>query len=203
MKRKSLLALFAVFMLLFSGLGIAAAYSGELVIMDFNSGDNGKNEPNENNLGGQYGAWDKDPNDSTQTCAIYFVEDDALGEPTGYALKLKYDVDSPNPAYNGFWAKLEGEDFSFYNTLNIYIKGVASEGYPKGVKVELKNYRTSASYFLEGITDEWQRFSIPFEKFKGITDWSSMDEFTIVFDDVNSVPKEGAILIDHVSVSQE
>ena len=90
----------------------------ELVVLDFDTGD----KPN--NLGGDFGAWDKDPNDDTQWCEVSFeYGDDALGEPDGYSLRLSYDVDSPSPAYNGFWTKLEGEDFSDYNTLNLYVKG--------------------------------------------------------------------------------
>ena len=177
---------------------VSAQFADELVIMDFNSGD----KPN--NLGGDFGAWDKDPNDDTQWCEASFeYGQDALGEPDGYAMRLKYDVDSPSPAYNGFWAKMEGEDFSDYNTLNIYIKGDPSQGFTKRLKIELKDYQRSAAYIVSGITEEWQKFSIPFEKFRTISDWSSMNEFVIVFDDVNTSPKEGSILIDNISVSSE
>jgi hypothetical protein len=180
------------------GIPAMAAAANELVIMDFNTGD----KPN--NLGGDFGSWDKDPNDDTQWCETAFEYGmDALGDSSGYALRLKYDVDSPSPAYNGLWTKLEGEDFSDYNTLNIYIKGDAATGFTKRIKIELKDYQKSAAYIISGITEEWQKFSIPFEKFRTLSDWSSMSEFVIVFDDINSSPKEGSILIDHVSVSKE
>jgi len=170
----------------------------ELVIADFDTGD----KPN--NLGGDFGAWDKDPNDSSQFCEVSFEYGaDALGEPAGYALRMTYDVDSPSPAYNGFWTKLEGEDFSGYNTLNIYVKGDKAKGFTKKMKIEIKNYQKSASYILSGISDSWQKISIPFEKFRGVDDWSSMSEMVFVFDDINSSPKEGALLIDHVTVSKE
>jgi len=178
---------------------IASAQGGEeLVILDFDTGD----KPN--NLGGDFGAWDKDPNDDTQWCEISFeYGDDALGEPDGYSLRLSYDVDSPSPAYNGFWTKLEGEDFSDYNTLTLYVKGDPEKGFTKRLKVELKDYQKTAAYIISGITDKWQKFSIPFEKFRTIQDWSSMNEFVIVFDDINSNPKEGSILFDQVTVSRE
>ncbi len=176
----------------------SAKVGEELVILDFDTGD----KPN--NLGGDFGAWDKDPNDDTQWCEISFeYGDDAAGEPDGYSLRLSYDVDSPSPAYNGFWTKLEGEDFSDYNTLNLYVKGDSEKGFTKRIKVELKDYQKTAAYIISGITDKWQKVSIPFEKFRTISDWSSMNEFVIVFDDINSSPKVGSILIDQVTVSSE
>ena len=170
----------------------------ELVVLDFDTGD----KPN--NLGGDFGAWDKDPNDDTQWCEVSFeYGDDALGEPDGYSLRLSYDVDSPSPAYNGFWTKLEGEDFSDYNTLNLYVKGDSEKGFTKRLKIELKDYQKTAAYIVSGVTEKWQKVSIPFEKFRTISDWSSMNEFVIVFDDINSNPKEGSILFDQVTVSRE
>lgn len=199
MKTKLFLIMVAV--VTFAMLGITPAnaqFGDELVIMDFNTGD----KPN--NLGGDFGAWDKDPNDDTQWCELSFeYGEDALGEADGYSLRLNYDVDSPSPAYNGLWAKLEGEDFSDYNTLNIYIKGDSNKGFTSRIKIELKDFQKSAAYVLSGITEEWQKFSIPFEKFRAISDWSAMNEFVIVFDDMNSNPKEGSILIDNVSVSRD
>jgi hypothetical protein len=170
----------------------------ELVIADFNTGD----KPN--NIGGDFGSWDKDPEDDTQGTHIAFEPEDALGDPNGYALRLEYDVDSPNPAYNGLWMKLVGEDLSDYNTLNFFIKGDEKSGFTKRIKLELKDQSSKPSpYIISGITSEWQQFSIPFEKFKRISDWTSMNEFVVVFDDINSRPKAGTIYLDHLSVSKE
>jgi len=176
----------------------AAPAGGELVIADFNTGD----KPN--NIGGDFGSWDKDPEDDTQGTHIAFEPDDALGDANGYALRLEYDVDSPNPAYNGFWMKLVGEDLSKYNTLNFYIKGDVKSGFTKRVKLELKDQSNKPSpYIISGVTDQWQKFSIPFEKFKRVADWTSMNEFVVVFDDINSRPKSGTIYLDSVTVSKE
>jgi hypothetical protein len=170
----------------------------ELVILDFDSGD----KPN--NIGGDFGAWDKDPNDTSQTCEGEFIfGDDAMGNPDGYSYKLKYDVDSRSPAYNGFWTKLEGEDFSMYNILNIYLKGDVEAGFTTRIKLELKDFGNSSPLMVSGITEKWQKFSFPFSKFRRVKDWTSMNEFVIVFDDVNSSPKVGAILFDQVTVSKE
>jgi len=172
----------------------------EIVILDCDLGD----KPN--NLGGDLGAWDKDPADDTQSCQMRFeLGDDALSNPNGYSLRLTYDVESPNPAYNGFWTKLEGEDFSAYSVLNLYVRGDAAQGYTKKIKLEIKDTQNAtARYLLSGITNTWQKFSIPFSKIPGMTriDLTSMNEFVVVFDDMNSNPKTGSILIDNVSVSK-
>jgi hypothetical protein len=182
-------------MMLSSQVAFAA---NELMIADFDTGD----KPN--NLGGDFGAWDKDPNDDTQTCSVSFnFGDDPTGNTDGYSLQMDYDVDSPNPAYNGFWTKLEGEDFSKYDTLNIYIKGDTNAGYTKRLKIELKDFQSSSPFILNGITEEWQKFQIPFEKFTRVKDWSSMNEFVLVFDDINTSPKVGTIYVDQISVSKE
>ena len=170
----------------------------ELVVADFNTGD----KPN--NIGGDFGSWDKDPEDDTQGTAVSFEPEDALGDPSGYALRLEYDVDSPNPAYNGLWMKHVGEDLSDFNTLNFYVRGDGKAGFSKRMKIELKDQSGKPSPYIDsGITDEWQQFSIPFEKFKRISDWSSMNEFVLVFDDINSRPKAGTIYVDQITVSKE
>src|SRR5512140_2383796 len=105
-------------MVLGFGVSFPTAHAAEeLVIADFDTGD----KPN--NIGGDFGGWDKDPNDESQGCQMSFDTDDSQGDPAGYSIRLDYDVDSPNPAYNGFWMKLNGEDATPYNTLNFYVKG--------------------------------------------------------------------------------
>lgn len=175
-----------------------ALAKSELVVADFDTGD----KPN--NIGGDFGGWDKDPNDETQGTQMSFEPDDALGDPAGYSIRLDYDVDSPNPAYNGFWMKLNGEDASAYNTLSFYIKGDGVSGYTKRMKIELKDMNNKPSpYIVSGITDQWTKVSIPFEKFRRITDWEALNEFVLVFDDINSNPKTGTILFDHLALSKE
>ena len=178
--------------------GAAAPAGNELVIGDFNTGD----KPN--NIGGDFGSWDKDPNDETQLCQMTFESDDALGDKAGYSIRLDYDVDSPNPAYNGFWMKLNGEDATPYNAVKFYLKGDAQKGFTKRIKIELKDMSNQPSpYILTGITDQWQEFTVPFDKFRRISDWSAMNEFVLVFDDINSNPKVGSIYLDNVRFVKE
>lgn len=176
----------------------AASGGTELVIADFDTGD----KPN--NLGGDFGSWDKDPNDETQSSQMSFEAQDALGDDLGYSIRLDYDVDSPNPAYNGFWMKLQSLDGTAYNRINFYVKGDVEHGFTKRLKVELKDVTNQPSqYIITGITGEWQKFSIPFEKFRKVKNWDQLNEFVVVFDDINSNPKSGTIFIDHVTLSTE
>ena len=184
------------------GFGFAAfaatPAANELVIADFDTGD----KPN--NIGGDFGGWDKDPNDESQGTQMSFDTDDSQGDASGYAIRLDYDVDSPNPAYNGFWMKMNGEDATAYNTLNFFVKGDAKLGYTKRFKIELKDMTNKPSaYIVSGVTDQWQKISIPFEKFRRIENWNSLNEFVLVFDDINSTPKTGGILIDQITLSKQ
>lgn len=173
---------------------VVNAAQSELVIADFDTGD----KPN--NIGGDFGAWDKDPYDDTQGTKLSFEPDDALGDSAGYSVRLDYDVDSVNPAYNGFWMKLNGEDASRFNSLSFFVKGDAEKEFTNRIKIELKDMSARPSaYVVSGITSEWQRVTIPFEKFRRINDWTSLNEFVIVFDDVNSRPKAGSLYIDQIS----
>jgi len=151
-----------------------------------------------NNLGGDLGSWNKTPNDPTQFCHDSFDSVIKINK-TGYSLKLDYDVDSPSPAYNGFWSKLNVRDLSSYSQLVFYVKGDKAAGYTEGFKVELKNKKGKiGSHFVKGVTDNWQRIVVPFSEFAGITEWDKMTEFVIVFDDITVTEKVGTIYIDDI-----
>ena len=174
------------------------APASSLVAADFNTGDR------PNNLGGDFGSWDKDPEDPTQSCRMSFDPDDAvLPKGEGYSLRLRYDVDSSNEAYNGFWMKLEGNDLSQYNTLSFYVKGDAKEGFTDRIKIEIKTFEKTGFLYVGGITGQWKKISIPLKKFRKIKNFKPMNEFVIVFEDSMSVPKKGAILIDQIAFSKE
>ncbi len=174
-------------------LGFAGTvWAATLLVDDFDRGT----KPNA--LGGDFGSWDKDPSDPTQKCTIAFDKANAFGG-VGYSLKLDYDVDSPNPAYNGFWMKLQGTDLSTYKKLAFYIKGDTGRGFTKDVKIELKNGKEVGRYLLKGVTDQWQQVSIPLKDFVGLTEWKGMTEFVVVFDDLTSNPKVGTLYLDEIA----
>jgi tetratricopeptide (TPR) repeat protein len=172
--------------------------STPLILADFNNGTR------LNNVGGELGTWEKDISDKTQGTKISFAADDAVGLPGAKSLELDYDVDSPNQAFTGFWMKLASQDFSSYDTLNLYLKGDAAKGFSTRLKIELKDFTNKPSpYLIDGIESGWQKFSVPFNSFKLISDWSRMNEFVVGFEDVVSKPKAGRILLDQVFVTFE
>ncbi|MGE4357794.1 MAG: carbohydrate binding domain-containing protein [Candidatus Omnitrophota bacterium] len=151
-----------------------------------------------NNLGGGFGAWNKDPNDFTQGCFDSFVSTIKRGDE-GCSIQLMYDVDSPNPAYNGFWMRLQGIDLSDYKALSFWVKGDEVRGFTKVFKVELKNTKGQMGrYYVTEVTKDWKEIVIPLDKFAGLEDRTSMHEFVIVFEDRIATKKEGAIYIDDI-----
>jgi len=172
----------------------------EMTIADLNVPLADYEGPHFNNVGGQFGIWELNPSDDSQSCSMKIVSDGAVGSAT--SIQLRYDVESANTAYNGFWMSLENADLSDFNTFNLYVKGDAGLGYSKRLKIELKSKGVSSAYIISGVTDEWKKFSIPFNRFKKIKDWQHVDEFVIVFNDTTSRPAIGSIYIDDISVSK-
>ena len=173
---------------------VLPAYSAEKLLADFNSG------VKPNNVGGDFGAWDKDPVDNTQSCIESFDDVVKHGDK-GFSLKLVYDVDSPNPAFNGFWMKLNGSDLSSYKTINLWVKGDAAQGHTSRFKVELKTPDGVGSYYITGVTDEWQKFTIPLGSFN-LPSLNNCQEIVVVFEDRIADEKKGIIYLDDINVEQ-
>ncbi len=172
----------------------------ETVIADFDKGQA------VTNAGKPVEVWLKDDGkDDTQKTTMSFVADDAAGNPHGESVKLDYDVDSPNPAYNGIRLNLNNFDASGYKTLNFYVKGDAKAGFAKRLKIELISAQTKqpSPYLFDGITDQWQKVSIPLSEFWGLEDKSSIAQFTVVFADIVNLPKTGTVYLDQVSFSKD
>ena len=175
--------------------GIANA-ADEVVIADFDTGE----KPN--NIGGNYGAWDKDPSDFSQGCAESFTSENRYGDK-GFAMELDYDVDSRNPAYNGFWMLLQNLDGTKYKNLSIRVKGDTEDGYTTVFKVELKNDKKQVGrFYVTNVTDKWQEIVIPLNQFKGMTDFANLQEFVIVFEDRVASNKDGVLYIDDIKFTK-
>jgi len=186
--------LLAVATLCLAGLCPRVLGQETLAVADFNK------PGSSSNIGSAFGTWDKDPNDVTQSCRMKFVKDDAIGSKEGMSVRLEYDVDSPNPAYNGFWLKLDNADTSNYRILHFYIRGDAQTGFTSRIKIEIKDKKGGKdTHVVENISEKWQKISIPLKPDRSIK--KQLLEFTIVFDDVTSRPKQGAILIDEIEFS--
>lgn len=170
----------------------ATAGAGEiLVVDDFFYGQ----KPNA--LGGDFGAWNMHEDDATQRCVDQFDQEHAYGG-AGYCVRLDYDVDSPNPAHNGFWMKLRGADLRPYTWLVLALRGDPDHRYTTQLYVELKNNQEIGRYLLKGITDTWQVFRIPLAAFEGLHDLSEVVELVIVFDDQHATHRVGTIYLDEV-----
>jgi hypothetical protein len=167
-----------------------------LMIADFNAGE----KPN--NIGGNFGAWDKDPGDLTQSCRETFDMATKVGDK-GFSMRLDYDVDSPNPAYNGFWMFLQNIDATPYNQIAFDVKGDKDKGFTQVFKVELKNPNEVGRYYATGVTDEWTTVKIPIRDFRGISDISDLTEFVIVFEDRIASNKEGILYLDNIRLLKE
>lgn len=166
--------------------------ASELLVADFDSGE----KPS--NIGGDFGAWNKDPTDFSQGCTETFDSVNRHGAK-GFSMKLDYSVESKNPAYNGFWMFLQNLDASKYDNLAFWVKGDSKIGYTTVFKVELKNANKQVGrYYATNITDQWQDIVIPLKDFKGITDFSNLTEFVIVFEDRIASNKKGVVYIDDI-----
>ena len=186
---------FAFFILLITSLN---AFADETVVADFNSSQA------QHNLGGVIEVWlAGDGSDTTQFSKMSFVSEDASGNAAGKALRIDYDVESENPAYNGVRADLNNFDTTGYKTVNFYIKGDPITGFTKTLKIELigDSGRPSPT-MVNGITGEWQKISIPLVDFPMIKDGSKLQKFVVVFADINNDPKVGTIYLDQISFSK-
>lgn len=162
-----------------------------LLVADFNSG------VKPNNLGDDFGAWSRDPEDFTQGCYEEFNSAHARGGE-GSCMMLEYDVDSPKAAFNGFWMKFSDLDVSAYDNLVLWIKSDPEKGGAARLKIEMKTNAERGAHYIDGIGAEWKRFEISLFDFL-ISDYSKLQEMVLVFEDHTARPKEGVIYIDDVS----
>lgn len=196
-KRSIVVAAVTAFLVMLAApVSFAAQKASELLIADFDSGE----KPN--NIGGDFGAWNKDPADFSQGCTESFDSINRYGD-TGFGMKIDYSVESKNPAYNGFWMTLNNLNGSKYDNLSFWVKGDAKIGYTTVFKVELKNTgKQIGRYYVTNVTDQWQEVVIPLAEFKGLADLSSLTEFVIVFEDRIASNKKGVIYIDDIRLTK-
>ncbi|MFH1368034.1 MAG: OmpA family protein [Elusimicrobiota bacterium] len=165
-----------------------------LVVDTFNS------KQDKNSLGGESGVWLGNPSDETQGCWSEFSDKVKFGEK-GSSLYLKFDVDSPNPAFGGYWTKLQNLDARPYKLLVLFIKGDTAVGYPTKFNVELKNASESGKCTIRGVNGTWQKFAVPLDQIDGLTDLSSLTEFVFVFGFDTTDNKIGALYVDDICFS--
>ncbi|MBN1898224.1 MAG: hypothetical protein JW827_05575 [Spirochaetes bacterium] len=160
---------------------------------------------NINSVNGGYGAFDLNPHDLDAYCRLSYKRDNDLHKQ-GYHLRVSYDVESDEPAFNGFWTKLQGIDLSKFEAISLKIKGVKEKGFSDFFKIELKDKSIKIETDIENITSGWQTIIIPFKNFQGDLedfDFSSLNEFTMVFEDWRLKKKVGRYYIDDISFIPE
>ena len=144
-----------------------------------------------------FGAWNGDPGDPTQFCRVRLQDAERIGT-AGFGLMIEYDVESPNPAYNGFWLKLPEVPLAAFGALSFWIKGDAQAGFTRRLRLELKDRAHVAGFQLEGITAEWTQVHLPLRVFAGIEALRTATEFVIVFDDETATEKVGTVYLDYL-----
>ena len=187
-------------------LGLEPGVISKFVIDDFSN-------PNmKNNLNGDSGTWEMDPDDTNQYCRAS-VDTENAREPGKNCLKLEYGVDSPKKAENGLWTHLRSFDALAYDHVEFWVKGDAQKGYTTTFNIEFKKFenfpgdepgttRTDSikgSYVVTGVTDQWQKIYVPLNKMNGILNWKDIREFVITFQQRRVDKKTGVIYISDIA----
>lgn len=146
-----------------------------------------------------YGTWECDPKDPTQS-VIGMIDNSTKVGKRGGSYRIVYDVESPKPSYVGFWIGLGGLDLSRYKKLVLWIKGSKRDGYTTKVMLGIESVKEGGggTTFIDGITDEWQKFEVPLDDFN-LKDYKA-NEFDIVIDKGFATSKMGTIFVDEISV---
>lgn len=120
-----------------------------------------------------------------------------------YPIRLTYDLNPPRLGIKNFTFSLPLVDAGRFSFLKLRVRGDANFGFSALLKIDLKNQRSEKdSYYLKGISDRWQDFSIGLSEFKNITDWSNIAELSFVFEDWNVSEKTGILYIDNIRFSE-
>jgi hypothetical protein len=165
-----------------------------------------------NNVGGETGTWEMDPEDANQYCRAFrdTVNTRVNGDPV---LRLEYSIDTDRKAENGLWTQLRSSDFGDYDRLEFWVKGDAKKGYTTTFKVEFKKFKDfpgdepgttrtetiKGSFVVTGVTDRWQKISVPLNKMNGILEWSEIREFVISFEKRRVDAKKGVLYFDDLT----
>ncbi|MDD3906300.1 MAG: glucoamylase family protein [Candidatus Omnitrophica bacterium] len=169
-----------------------------VVIADFNR------DSLVNNLNGESGTWEKNPEDKTQW-AVASLEGVTRCGDSGSSLKLEYSVDSTGDAVNGFWTQLRDFDASRYDHFEFWVKGDEKKLFPSVFKIEFHKFEKSpdgyeqtitGSFVVKGVTGRWQKISIPLNVMNGITDWRDIREMVITFEKRRVDSPEGVLYFD-------
>lgn len=172
--------------------------SSPLVIADFSS------DSLINNLGGESGAWERNPEDNMQWVNAS-LDNDIIHGKSGASLKLEYSVNSPNDAVNGFWTQLRNLDASPYDHFEFWVKGDDKKRFTTTFKIEFNKIQKDneghdetirGSFVVKEVTNDWQKISIPLNVMNGILDWRDIKELIVTFEKRRVDKPEGMLYFD-------
>ncbi len=185
-----------------------------------------------NLLSGEYGMWSRTDWDRSQFCNDSYTSnpDIVLGKK-GCSLVIDYDVDSPRPAYNGIYIRLEKINLHKYRNLVFYVRGDHDKCFTTRFRVEIRGITKKvkeeecisgkccpclrsrskktlkegdiAKWEVEGVDTQWRRVIVPLEEALREGDFSETLDFSIVFDDAFVTSKLGRLYIDNVYLTDE
>jgi hypothetical protein len=130
-----------------------------------------------------------------------FSDDSAAGR--GYALRLSYDV-ADSGSYAGYISSLDNLDVREYQTLTLSVKGEANN---QDLWVGLKDAaghesKVSLRQHLQGrFPTAWSKVEIPLTAFTGVTDWSSIENSSLSFQ--NGDRNRGVVLVDDLQFHKQ
>lgn len=160
-----------------------------------------------NNLQAEIGTWELDPEDNMQDVSASLDKNSKMGS-SGYSLKIEYNVKSDKNAANGFWTQLRSIDASSYDHFEFWVKGDAAKGFTTVFKIEFKKTEPDdegheetikGSYIVKGVTDNWQKISIPLNVMNGILNWKDIRELVITFEKKRVDKPQGVLYFDDLA----
>ncbi|MBF0123309.1 MAG: hypothetical protein HQL21_07915 [Candidatus Omnitrophica bacterium] len=115
-------------------------------------------------------------------------------------IRLSYDVGSGLPQVKQLVIALSPVDAQKYHRINLSVRG-ADNGNPGILKIILTNAREEkAAYYLQGIKQRWQDYSISFDQMN-LTDWKTLRDISFVIEGWNATKPSGTVFIDNISFS--
>ena len=128
-----------------------------------------------NYFDGESGSWNLTPDEPEVSVTNEVV--DKLGVNGSKALKLTYDIDSPEVAKVGYWTRLHEFNARNYDHLSFDVRGDKEAGFTNVFLLELKKYKNvqridkiKGTYVVQNVTDQWQTITIPLNMFTGLFD---------------------------------
>jgi len=159
---------------------------GSLSLANFDKGST-------DNLQPYWGEWGSGLN--------FSFDSNRMEDKEGFSLKLEYDLDPPNNNLNGCRIRFEGEITDIFDGIVFYVKGEEKVGFTDRFTVTFRGKQESGTYLVRGVTSSWKLVPILFSEFRGISDWSKINELDILFDSETVTGSRGAIYIDDIFLS--